>query len=135
MGPGTIALDEAEVIRRTLYRRDEMQRARILDGYRGVLTAEDIASYQEQGYLAMEGVLAPDEVEAAKAALSDLIARPDLAAGGVQVQIEPFYRDGQVDERVADPELRGLVERLLAAALARARVGGGTRGRGVDSPL
>src|SRR5262245_15219532 len=106
MGPGTIALDEAEVIRRTLYRRDELQRARVLDAYRDALTAEDVACYQEQGYLAMEGVLAADEVAAAKAALSALLARPDLAAGGVRVQLEPFYRDGQVDERVVDPELR-----------------------------
>src|SRR5437870_2790418 len=105
MGPGTIALDRAEEIRRTLYRRDQTQRARILERCPDALTAEDLACYREQGYLAMEGLLTAEEVEAAKAALSDLIARPDLAAGGVQVQIEPFYRDGQVDERVTDPEL------------------------------
>jgi phytanoyl-CoA hydroxylase len=105
MGPGLIELSEQEVIRRTLYRRDAAQRARILPAYRGALTAEDVACYREQGYLAMEGLLAADEVEAAKAALSELIARDDLRARGVQVQIEPFYREGQVDERVTDPEL------------------------------
>jgi phytanoyl-CoA hydroxylase len=121
MGPGTIALSEAEVIRRTLYRRDEMQRARILDGYRELLTAEDLACYREQGYLAMDGVLSADEVEQAKTALSDLIARPDLAAGGVHVQIEPFYRDGQVDERVDDPELR--VRKIWLFAQIEPRLG------------
>jgi phytanoyl-CoA hydroxylase len=124
MGPGTIALSEAEVIKRTLYRRDELQRARILPDYRATLDAEDLACYREQGYLAMEGLLSEAEVEAAKAALSELIGRPDLKAGGVQVQIEPFYRDGQVDERVTEPELRvrkiwlfaGLEPRLGALA-------------------
>jgi phytanoyl-CoA hydroxylase len=105
MGPGLLELDEAEVIRRTLYRRDATQRARIHTTYRETLTAEDVAFYQEQGYLAMEGLLTPDEVEAAKAALSELIARDDLKARGIQFQIEPFYREGQVDERVTDPEL------------------------------
>ena len=124
MGPGTIALDRAEEIRRTLYRRDEMHRARTVETYRETLTAEDVACYQEHGYLAMEGLLTAEEVEAAKAALSELIARPDLAEGGVQVQIEPFYRDGHVDERTTDPELRvrkiwlfaGLEPRLGAIA-------------------
>lgn len=105
MGPGLIELSEQEVIRRTLYRRDATQRARILPAYRGALTAEDLACYREQGYLAMEGLLGTEEVEAAKAALSELIARDDLRARGVQVQVEPFYREGQVDERVTDPEL------------------------------
>jgi phytanoyl-CoA hydroxylase len=106
MGPGTVTLDRAEEIRRTLYRRDELHRARIVPDYRDTLTAEDVSCYREQGYLAMEGLLTADEIEAAKAALSELIGRCDLAEGGVQVQIEPFYRDGQVDERVTDPELR-----------------------------
>jgi phytanoyl-CoA hydroxylase len=105
MGPGVIELDEAEVIRRTLYRQDATQRARIHATYRETLSAEDVAFYQEQGYLAMEGLLSPDEVEAAKVALSELVARDDLKARGVQVQIEPFYREGQVDARVTDPEL------------------------------
>jgi len=105
MGPGLIELSEQEVIQRTLYRRDATQRARILPAYRGALTAEDLACYREQGYLAMEGLLGTEEVEAAKAALSELIARDDLRARGVQVQVEPFYREGQVDERVTDPEL------------------------------
>ena len=105
MGPGVIELDEAEVIRRTLYRHDATQRARIHATYRETLSAEDVAFYQEHGYLAMEGLLTAEEVEAAKTALSELIARDDLKARGVQVQIEPFYRDGQADARVTDPEL------------------------------
>src|SRR5439155_27051760 len=75
----------------------------------------------EQGYLAMDGLLGAEEVEAAKAALSDLIARPDLAAGGVQVQIEPYYREGQADERVVDPELR--VRKIWLFAQVEPRLG------------
>ena len=105
MGPGLLELDEAEVIRRTLYRHDTTQLARIHPTYRETLAAEDVAFYQEQGYLAMEGLLSADEVAAAKTALSELIARQDLKARGIQLQIEPFYREGKVDERVTDPEL------------------------------
>jgi phytanoyl-CoA hydroxylase len=106
MGPGLLEMTEAERIRRTLYRRDTAQMARIQQDYRTELSAEDLECYQREGYLAMEGLLDADEIAAAKTALSDLIARDDLAAHGVGVQIEPYYRDGLVDERVIDPELR-----------------------------
>lgn len=106
MGPGLLEMSEAERIRRTLYRRDAAQIARIHGQYRTTLSAEDLDLYQREGYLAMEGLLGAAEVAAAKAALSELIARDDLKQAGVGVQIEPYYRDGRADEQVTDPELR-----------------------------
>ena len=106
MGPATIALDEAEVIRRTMYRHDTTQLARISQTYRETLTAEDISCYREQGYLAMEGMLTTEEVEECKVALGDLLNQRVVWDADVHTQYEPFYRDGEVDERVTDPELR-----------------------------
>lgn len=129
MGPGLIEMTEAERIARTLYRRDSAQRARIHPELRPVLSDEDVDFYQAHGYLAMEGLLSAEEVAAAKLALSELIARPELREAGVGVQIEPFYRDGREDADVTDPELRvrkvwlfAPVEPRLAAIAAHPRL-------------
>lgn len=104
MGPGLLELDEAERIRRRLYRRDATQLARIQATCPGALAEEDLAFYRREGYLALEGLLSAEDVEACKAALSDLMqGRVDGKHGR---QEEPYYRDGRADGRVTDPELR-----------------------------
>lgn len=122
MGPTLVELSEAERIARQLYRRDATQLARI-EPYGRV----DVAFYQEHGYLALEGLLSAEEVAEATAALGDVLHR--RVKGKVGRQEEPFYRDGQVDERVTDPELRVRklwsfckVEPRLAAVAAHERV-------------
>ena len=73
--------EEAERIRRTLYRTDATARATVLPAYRERLEAADLARFRDEGYLAMEGLLTPDEVAACAAALDDLARRrPDAAA-------------------------------------------------------
>jgi len=104
MGPGLLELDEAERIRRRLYRRDAAQVARIALSCPAALTEEDLAFYRTEGYLAVEGLLSAEEVEECKSALSDLLH--GRVEGKVGRQEEPYYREGRVDERVADPELR-----------------------------
>jgi len=106
MGPGLLEMDEAERIRRTLYRRDTTRLARIHADYRVELEAEDVAFYEREGYLAMEGLLTAEEAEDCKVALSDLVNRRVAWDERVRIQEEPYYRDGRVDDRVADPELR-----------------------------
>src|SRR5438067_7700026 len=106
MGPGLIEMSEAERIARTLYRRDSTQLARIHETCPDSLTEEDVAFYREHGYLALEGLLSGDEVEECKVALSDLVNKRVAWDDAVNVQVEPYYRDGQADERVDDPELR-----------------------------
>jgi phytanoyl-CoA hydroxylase len=122
VGPRTIELSEAERIARTLYRRDTTQRARV-EPYGQV----DVAFFKEHGYLAFEGLLEADEVESATAGLVDVLQ--GRVEGKVGRQEEPFYVDGQVDERVTDPELRVRklwsfckVEPRLAAIAAHVRV-------------
>lgn len=106
MGPGVIELDEAERIRRTLYRRDAHQLARVLPAVPTMVSDEDVTLYREEGYLAVEGILTAEEVEEAKAALNDVLNRRVDWGGKVGVQEEPYYREGKVDPRVTDPELR-----------------------------
>ena len=93
--------DEAERIRRTLYRTDASAQATVLPAFRGRLEAADLERFRDQGYLAMEGVLTPDEVVRCAAALDDLARRrPE----GVGAQDEPYFQQDGV-ESVA-PELR-----------------------------
>ena len=67
--------EEAERVQRTLYRTDASARAVVLPAYRARLEVGDIARFREQGYLAMEGVLAPDEVAAHARQHRDLLVR------------------------------------------------------------
>ena len=61
----------------------------MLPAYRGRLEAADLERFRDQGYLAMEGVLTPDEVARCAAALDDLARRrPE----GVGAQDEPYYQ-------------------------------------------
>jgi phytanoyl-CoA hydroxylase len=104
MGPGLLELDTAERIRRRLYRRDATQLARIHAACPDALTHEDLAFYEREGYLAVEGLLSVEDVEECKSALGDLLH--GRVEGKVGRQEEPFYREGRVEERVTDPELK-----------------------------
>jgi phytanoyl-CoA hydroxylase len=104
MGPGLLELDAAERIRRRLYRRDSTQLARIHAACPDALTEQDLAFYEREGYLAVEGLLSLEEVEECKAALGDILH--GRVEGKVGRQEEPFYNEGRVDERVTDPELK-----------------------------
>src|SRR5688500_6312525 len=122
MGPRTTALSEAERIARTLYRRDAAQLALVEP-----CVEVDSEFFQERGYLAFEGMLSTEEVESATAALTDVLH--GRVEGKVGRQEEPFYVDGQADERVTDPELRVRklwsfckVEPRLASVAAHERI-------------
>lgn len=106
MGPGLLEIDEAERIRRLLYRQDATQRARIHPRFPDALSGEDIAFYEREGYLAMDGFLSSAEVAACQAGLSDLIHQRVAWDDKVGIQEEPYYREGKIDERIDDPELR-----------------------------
>jgi hypothetical protein len=103
--------EEAERVRRTLYRTDASARASVVAEFHARLEPADLERFHSDGYLAMEGVLAPDEVASCAGALDDLARRrPE----GVGVQEEPYYqqawqRAGQQsgpDSQAIPPELR-----------------------------
>src|SRR5437870_1550040 len=82
---------EAAVIRQTLYRTDSATVGRILPAFPAQLSEADIEHFRTYGYLAMEGLLATDEVEASKAALGDLAHRRVAWDKRVWAQEEPYY--------------------------------------------
>jgi phytanoyl-CoA hydroxylase len=118
--------EEAERIRRTLYRTDASACATVLPGYRPRLDASDLARFREQGYLAMEGVLTPDAVARCAAALDDLARR---RPAGIGVQEEPYFQQGGDEKEPRAPELRVRklwkfvgVDATLGAAVAAPRM-------------
>ncbi|MCC6174309.1 MAG: phytanoyl-CoA dioxygenase family protein [Chloroflexi bacterium] len=113
------AVDEAARIRQTLYRVDETARATIVPSFRARWTADDLAQYQSQGYVAMDGLLTPEDVAEAKAALADIAARR-VWNEQVGIQEEPYYAQGREDGRVDDPELR--IRKLWKFCQADARL-------------
>ena len=95
--------EEAERIRRTLYRTDATARATVLPAYRERLEAADLARFRDEGYLAMEGLLTPDEVSACAEALDDLARRrPD----GIGVQDEPYFQKDADGAKAIEAPLR-----------------------------
>ena len=118
--------EEAERVRRTLYRTDASARARVLPEYRARLDMADLERFHDEGYLAMEGVLAPDDVARCAAALDGLARRrPE----GVGVQDEPYYQQGGREPSAETPELRARklwkfagVEPTLGAAVSAPRM-------------
>ena len=95
--------EEAERVRTTLYRTDGSAQATVLAGYRSLLAATDLERFREQGYLAMEGVLTPEEVARCAAALDDLARRrPE----GMGAHDEPYYQQAGRGTGPASPELR-----------------------------
>lgn len=108
-------------IRRTLYRTDDHALASILPAFRDRWTDAEVEQYHRDGYLAMEGLLTPDEIESAKAALADIAYRR-VWNEKVGIQEEPYYRSGGTDERIDDPELR--IRKLWMFCQADARLAG-----------
>jgi phytanoyl-CoA hydroxylase len=95
--------EEAERIRRTLYRTDATARATVLPAYRERLEAADLARFRDEGYLAMEGLLTADEVSACAEALDGLARRrPD----GIGVQDEPYYQKDADGAKAIEAPLR-----------------------------
>src|SRR5205823_731854 len=62
--------------------------------------------FRVHGYLAMNGLLTTAEIEASKAALSDLAHRRTVWDKRVWSQEEPYFVRGGLDARIDDPELR-----------------------------
>jgi phytanoyl-CoA hydroxylase len=112
---------EAERIRRTLYRTDAASRARVLPQYQERLAASDLAQYAAEGYLAMEGVLTPDDVAAAIAALGEIVHGRTSSGGKLFIQAEPFFQQGGAGARADDPEHR--IRKVAAFCAADARLG------------
>jgi len=93
--------EEAERLRQTLYRTDASARATVLPVYRPHLEAADLERFHVQGYLAMEGVLAPEDVAQCAAALDDLACRRPEGIGAQDchdsnVDLEPRCTDRAV---------------------------------------
>ena len=112
---------ERERIRQTLYRTDASAIGSIVPSWRDQWTDDEIAQYQTQGYLAMDGLLTPEQVELAKDALRDIAYRR-VWNEKVGIQEEPYFRAGGSDERIDDPELR--IRKLWMFCQADARLNG-----------
>ena len=96
---------EAERIKRTLYRTDGSRLGTVLPEYRAGWTEDDLRQYRAQGYLAMNGLFPAEDVAAATAALADLVRRREDLDGKLGIQEEPYYQQaGEADDD--DPELR-----------------------------
>jgi phytanoyl-CoA hydroxylase len=99
--------EEAERIRTSLYQAgDAAARGRVLEALPERLSADDLAFFEANGYLAANGLLTPDEVEQCKAGLSDLVRRKSTWDKRVWSQEEPYFATGGEDDRADDPELR-----------------------------
>lgn len=112
---------ERERIRRSLYRTDASALATIVPSWRDRWTDAEVEQYQSQGYLAMDGLLTPQDVEQAKVALADIAYRR-VWNEKVGIQEEPYYRTGGSDQRIDDPELR--IRKLWMFCQADARLAG-----------
>jgi len=125
----TMPATETEIIKRKLYRTDATALGQVLPTYKAELSGADRAQYREQGYLAMEGLFTPEEVESYKSALADLIQGRTTRDRRLYIQEEPYYKEGGSDERADDVELRVRkvfyfvqLEPRLAAAAAHPRL-------------
>ena len=97
--------EEAERIKRTLYRTDDSRLGTVLPEFRARWTEDDLRQYREQGYLAINGLFSAEDVAAARAALADLARRREELAGKLGIQEEPYYRQTG-EAAIDDPELR-----------------------------
>lgn len=97
---------QAEAIRESLYRTDNARNGRILASLPIRLSAEDVEFFRTNGYLAANGLLTTNEVQACKDALTDLVRRRNEWAGRVWSQDEPYFAQGGEDARADDPEFR-----------------------------
>ena len=112
--------DERDRIRRTLYRTDASAIGSVAPAWREHWTDAELLQYQTEGYLAMDGLLTPEQVELAKTALTDLAWRR-VWNEHVGVQEEPHFSTGGTDDRLADPELR--IRKLWLFCQADKRLG------------
>ena len=101
-----VSAEQAAVIRQTLYRSDARAPGRVLSALPEPLTAEDVEFFAANGYLAANGLLTQEEIQASQDALTDLIRRKTSWDRRVWSQEEPYFANGGDDERAADPELR-----------------------------
>jgi phytanoyl-CoA hydroxylase len=97
---------QAEAIRQSLYRTDAAAVGPILPSFSEKLSEADLEHFREHGYLAMNGLLTSQEVEACKAGLSDLANRRTVWDTRVWSQEEPYFAQGGQETRIDDPELR-----------------------------
>jgi len=97
---------EAELIRRSLYGTAATPTGRILPSLPTRLDETDLEHFRVHGYLAMNGLLTPAEIEDSKAALSDLAHHRTPWNKRVWSQEEPYFASGGQEARVDDPELR-----------------------------
>ncbi len=97
---------QADAIRRRMYRDDYAAVGTVLPRFAERLSDEHREHFRAHGYLAMEGLLTPAEVDEAKAALSDLIAHRSGWDKKVWAQEEPCYASGAAGSASVDPELR-----------------------------
>jgi phytanoyl-CoA hydroxylase len=97
---------QAEVIRASLYRGENVAPGRILDGLPDRLRPEDVEFFAAHGYLAANGVFTADEVQTCQDALSDLIRRRTTWDKRVWAQEEPYFTQSGQDAPEVDPELK-----------------------------
>src|SRR5579859_7025572 len=97
---------QAEAIRLSLYRTSATTAGRILPSFTDDISAADLDFFRVNGYLAMDGLLSCQEIEDAKAALSDLAHHRTVWDKRVWSQEEPYYAQGGQETRADDPELR-----------------------------
>jgi len=89
--------------------------------YHEQLSADDVEQFHAQGWLAVEGVYSPSEVEAYKAALRDIIHGVSPACEGLYIQEEPYY--AEAGETVSSEEERELrIRKLIWFVRADARL-------------
>jgi phytanoyl-CoA hydroxylase len=112
---------ERERVRQTLYRSDDSAMGTVLPSSQARWTDADLAQYREQGYLAMNGLFTPAEVETAKQALADIAWRR-VWNDKIGVQEEPYFAGGGADARIDDPELR--IRKVWKFCQADARLAG-----------
>ncbi|MGG1552698.1 phytanoyl-CoA dioxygenase family protein [Paenibacillus ferrarius] len=118
-----------EEISLKLYRYDKI--ADKVDGYES-WGEEELASYMQDGYLAVEGILNEEEIQAAKDALHDLIF---VDSRGVQLQFTKPQRELRTDEERelairkvsefvnVEERLRAIAEHPSILAMAKAILG------------
>ena len=98
--------DERERIRRSLYRTDASALGSVVPAWRERWTDAEVEQYQTQGYLAMDGLLTPEDVEAGEGGAGR--HRVPRAVWNAKVG-DPggavLPRPGGTDERIDDPEL------------------------------
>jgi phytanoyl-CoA hydroxylase len=101
-----VSSEQAEVIRASLYRGDAAAQGHVLEALPDRLSAQNVEFFGANGYLAANGLLTADEIQACQDALTDLVRRKTTWDSRVWAQEEPYFAQGGHDDRADDPELR-----------------------------